>query len=475
MKFGPLISTAGKAATRFLTAFILSCPCFADFHHSKLAPRSNGSTTDSKHKEIEFVELDRKKLSEMHPIFQLLWENLCSGDRHYINFIISRLPQEIRMFIHIPKLDQNQDNEGRTLYLYLPGKKPYKLLRLKGVRLEMDQEGNFRLYEGKKGFPRFKLSFSEDGKQLIRVANRKGVSGGCTFSESEREFRTTEKLLKAHLPCDALFALAKWPHRKALGESLGFSAFGMTDTDFRIARGRSTQREHSMDVMIENRANGEHLDVAYGFPKEHKQAARLAFHRKIGFLFRKLHDIGVFHQFPHIGNIGIETRNGGKLDLILRDLDNAVFANDIPKQQQAAYRLKDIYFLIREIYMVVDMEHTTGLLSVWGDEKTPSSLQYIRPLLEGYFPEIDPSSPQMDAIVKDLLSENFYRTITRLMRGETESFRLDESPFKNLFHALQNENLDPSRVPPITPECFSLIPDSVTLPAKPDLQEIRSA
>ncbi|MBN2144476.1 MAG: hypothetical protein JW774_07625 [Candidatus Aureabacteria bacterium] len=323
--------------TKQLSAFVLYLFClqygftFSANHH--LAPKTKAFTSDEESEEIEFVEINAESLLEMDDAIRRLWDLLILGDRDFTNYFLSRLKPEFLRWIHGSMLDNNESREGRTVYLFCGfEKKPFRLLRLKGVRAVINRKDNtVEIYRGNRGFPLYKWGFSEDGKQFVRIRNKEGIFGGMRFSEAEREYETAMHHIRHHLPVDIPFALVRYPFRKYDGEPLGSVAYGMMDTDFRVSRYANKTGAHSMTIGFLNLLTGNDDDIAYRFPEEQKMHARFLFHKKLGLLFRKMHDSGVFHQFPHIGNIGIATNPGGKLDIILRDLDNSIFAKEVPK------------------------------------------------------------------------------------------------------------------------------------------------
>lgn len=199
--------------------------------------------------------------------------------------------------------------EGRTI----------TSLRLKGIFPQVKEGSEVLPYTEGKGFVDRLLSVKDSSTihgQQERTDGQYSAWGTMSLARLEREVESALTLGPDRT--DVLMGFGIYDELKFNGEPVGFAIYGM---------------ERQEDTRILKHLIG-HIEKTGELPAG---AQELAEHS--GKLLREMHESGLIHRYPHLGNFGFMP--GGRQAKLL-DLDTNIQLLSIPKEARAAFLYLDL-------------------------------------------------------------------------------------------------------------------------------------
>ena len=269
-------------------------------------------------------------------------------------FSIKSCDQDERTVI-IP-LQSPLEIEGKTIYA----------LRLKGVYPQA-KEGLVLPYKEGNGFVSYLLPVT--GKDIISSTTERtdfSAQGSMNLKRLKSEVLTALELGPNRT--DMLLGFGTYEDLQYNGQPVGFSVYGM-------------ERKDDVRVLT-------YLKTKYGERMSHDREERprwaiipptsTILAQNTGRLLREMHEIGLIHGYPHLGNYGILDPQQCRL----LDLDTAVRMSTIPAEQRAAFIYLDLARVINDF-----MKDKYSILSKEEDHSIPNAcfMPLLPHFLYGYF------------------------------------------------------------------------------------------
>ncbi len=262
-----------------------------------------------------------------------------------------------------------RDENGRTVYFKLStplvvGGRTLTWLRIKGARPFFDSNGDLQTHYGN-GRVDTPLIVDEEGYTVAGQAVDR-PQGAMTTSESEREFAMMQRSLNKPWRADYPVAIGTIDEIRFAGEPLSFIVAGMEEMDMRCG---------GQDGLTPLFSSPGRSDWEYW---KDWSANRSDFAKRVGETLRAYHDHGLFHRYPHLGNIGV-TKSAGEFFPVLRDLGTSILREEISgpygRRREAVLRLLDVLRLIHDLG-TYDLR-TAFLKGYFGDDEILSALNWF--------------------------------------------------------------------------------------------------
>jgi hypothetical protein len=337
--------------------------------------------------------------------------------------------------------------------VYFNLKKPFPspdgditVLRIKGARPRASQNGDsqdIQSYDGQ-GFTSKKLRVDEEGNWFLQFVDTASSASGFDQTlfapqgvmlkeKADREYQLMRVGIQGKgFETDYPIAAGVWNNKMHAGRPTGFVIAGMRREDVRInpryvlydlnrlkrmyKKLSRTQPEYILDTdnLLRNVITREKIHTDLDMCKQ--------IYKMIGKSLRAYHDAGYFHRYPHAMNLGVEISDNKEIKVILRDLDTTITREEIKggdlNRVEAAYRLIDVQRVINDLNRVtLEVERATVE-------------PLIKALLEGYFFELEPGSPEFNEVLEQFVSIELASAVYDLRKSSQNKLVLNQNtPF----------------------------------------------
>ncbi|MBF0384853.1 MAG: hypothetical protein HQL27_03180 [Candidatus Omnitrophica bacterium] len=341
-------------------------------------------------------QFNEEALKQLTLYDRSLFEAIVGGNRAEQEKLLADLQQNGKVYINLNEI--GNEEEGRTIYLSLENPinidgRIIKVLRCKGVRPVLHEDGTPKVYTGERGAVH-NINVVGDNGNIYKKPNTLLKPFGSMFeNEAKREFEIMQEgLTSSAFNTDYPIGYGVYENL-SLGEDgkkLGFVVAGMEGDDFRFHVDTRT-RESEMGLDKELMVVRDVKDLDYiRFSKE-EQAEIFT---QIGQQLRAYHAKGYFHRNPHLGNIGLARLSKGKYKVLLKDLGDSYTGSEIGESQ-----LKDLGYRFLDLArMVFDLAYPYAV-PVKGVDETETVMAsadwLVEPFISGYFSDMS----------KDVLSD----------------------------------------------------------------------